>query len=71
MSEFPQYPEGFKPELESDTPNVHWVKPNVPTVLGDLEKLAIPGTDRIFASVSTTALQYTIAWPILTCFLAA
>lgn len=32
---------------------VYWVSPTLPTILGDLRELPIPGTDLIFASVRT------------------
>ncbi|EIN08972.1 hypothetical protein PUNSTDRAFT_134145 [Punctularia strigosozonata HHB-11173 SS5] len=35
----------------SSRDEIHWVKPNTPTLLGDLEKIPIPGTDLIFASL--------------------
>ena len=30
---------------------VYWIKPMLPTILGDLQELPVPGTDLIFASV--------------------
>ena len=30
---------------------VYWIKPTLPTILGDLQELPVPGTDLIFASV--------------------
>jgi hypothetical protein len=39
-------------------PNVHWVKPLLPTTLGDLESINISGTDQIFAAVSDQAMSF-------------
>ncbi|EIN11503.1 hypothetical protein PUNSTDRAFT_131668 [Punctularia strigosozonata HHB-11173 SS5] len=51
MSEFHQTPKGILLGSHEVSPDVHWVKPVVPTVLGDLDQLPVPGTDLIFASL--------------------
>ena len=39
---------------ERSETHVHWVKPILPTILGNLESLFIPGTDKIFAGLNCT-----------------
>src|ERR1700735_3882213 len=41
-------------DTASPKPNVHWVKPVIPTALGDVESLSVPGTDKIFAGPDVT-----------------